>query len=365
VDTILLDTLAEQNHGASSYVRPGQPIDEAVSGFYAKVSTPVLSNISLDFGSVTVSDLYPNPLPDLFAGSQLVLTGRYRDSGSAAITLKGTVNGQPQSFTYADQSFREAGGNEFIPRLWATRKIGYLLNQIRLHGENKELIDEIVKLSVRYGIVTPYTSYLVTEADRALSAAGRDAIAADQYAQAAATPLASSGADAVDKSVAQSAIAGAEAPAAPQGEAANVVKIAGNRTFLFSNNVWIDTAFDASTMTATKVAFASEDYFTLLTARPELAAPFALGPSVIAFTNDGAAYEVTDASAPPLSVIPTYTPAPEATSVPGATQLSPNVTATPAPGVAATPPARQPLCASAFLAPALIIAVPFLLRRRK
>jgi Ca-activated chloride channel family protein len=356
VDTILLDTLVEQNHGASSYVRPGERIDEAVSGFYAKVKSPVLADVALDFGGLVVSDLYPNPLPDLFAGGQLVVAGRYRDSGPAMITLKGVVNGQPRSFVYADQLFRHSGGPDFLPRLWATRKIGYLLNQIRLHGENKELIDQIVSLSVRYGIVTPYTSYLVTEGESALSAAGRDRIAADQYAQAAATQQAATGAEAVDKAVEQSEIAAAEAPAAPTGEAANAVKIVGQRTFLFSNGVWVDTAFDPSAMTATKVEFASDDYFTLLSARPELAPAFALGPRVIAFAADGVAYEVLDTAAPPLITPPTYTPAPALTQ--------PAHSATPAPVVVPGPTGSPSVCAGAFVAP-LLVALPFILRRKK
>ena len=63
-----------------------------------------------------------------------------------------------------------AGG--FIPRLWATRKIGYLLNQIRLHGENRETIDQVVNLSIRYGIITPYTSFLVDETGQVLTEEG-------------------------------------------------------------------------------------------------------------------------------------------------------------------------------------------------
>jgi hypothetical protein len=119
-------------------------------------------------------------------------------------------------------------------------------------------------------------------------------------------------------------------------------------------------------MTATKVEFASGDYFTLLAARPELAAPFALGPRVIAFASDGAAYEVTDVSAPPLTVPPTYTPEPNATEIANvnATQLP---AATPAPAITPAPPTTPrsgSLCAGAFLAP-MLIAVPFLLRRRK
>jgi Ca-activated chloride channel family protein len=360
VDTLLLDTLAEQRHGASSYVRPGQPIDEIVSGFYAKVSTPVLADIALDFGNVIVADTYPNPLPDLFAGGQLVVAGRYRESGGTTIRLTGTVNGERQTFTYPDQFFRASGGDEFVPRLWATRKIGHLLNQVRLHGEDRELIEQIVHLSVRYGIVTPYTSYLVTETDKALSAEGRSAIAADQYAQAAAaTPLAS-GAEAVERAADQSALAAAAAPAAPEGEAADLVKVVGARTFLFSGGVWVDTLFDSAEMAAAPVEFASDDYFSLLAARPELAPAFALGPRVIALADDGAAYEVIETSAPPLNPPATYTPVPVAQATPAPVSTAAVAAPTPAPSTLRSPE----VCGAAFLVP-LLIVVPFLLRRRK
>ena len=94
VNTVLLDTLAQQHRGTSGYVRPDERIDEEVSGFYAKISTPVLADIEMDFGDVLVEDTYPYPLPDLFAGTQLVLAGRYRDSGATRITLTGKVNGE-------------------------------------------------------------------------------------------------------------------------------------------------------------------------------------------------------------------------------------------------------------------------------
>ena len=87
VDTALLDSLTQNHRGTTTYVRPGQDIEEAVSAFYAKVSTPVLANISLDFDDIVVEQMYPQELPDLFAGGQLVLVGRYRDGGPATITL--------------------------------------------------------------------------------------------------------------------------------------------------------------------------------------------------------------------------------------------------------------------------------------
>jgi Ca-activated chloride channel family protein len=162
VNTTLLDSVSQQHRGASAYVRPNEPLDEIVSGFYAKVSTPVLADIKLDFGNVLIEDTYPYPLPDLFAGGQLVLVGRYRRGGTVDIRLTGEVNGKPQEHIYRGQRFTDAGGDPFIARLWATRKIGHLLTQIRLKGSVRELVLELVDLCVRYGIVTPNTSYLAT-----------------------------------------------------------------------------------------------------------------------------------------------------------------------------------------------------------
>ena len=98
VNTTLLDTLAANHRGASAYVKPGENLEDVVSAFYAKISRPVLTDISLDFGGIRVADLYPAPLPDLFVGSQLVVVGRYRSTGATTITLKGMVNGQTQQF---------------------------------------------------------------------------------------------------------------------------------------------------------------------------------------------------------------------------------------------------------------------------
>jgi len=315
VDTFLLDSLAEGHHGTSTYVFPGEPIDEVLSTFYAKVSTPVLTNISLDFGEMSVYDLYPSPLPDLFDGSQIVLVGRYREGGTTDITLSGSVNNQVDTFSFPDQLFsvdspvdssRNAGADtiQFIPRLWATRKIGYLLSQIRLHGPQQEVIDQIVRLSIRYGIVTPYTSYLVTE-PMPLGAAEQDRIAEEEFLALEAAPNAPTyGRDAVEKAAAQGEMESSDVAAAPLYEAADIVRVVGSRTFVFSDDAWVDTAYDAETMQTMKVAFLSDDYFTLASSRPHLAAAFALGARVIAI-SEGIVFEVVDSDIP---VEPIYIP---------------------------------------------------------
>jgi Ca-activated chloride channel family protein len=329
VNTLLLDQLAQDNRGVSAYVRPGQSLDEIVSAFYAKISTPVLADIAIQFGSnVTISDMYPQPLPDLFAGSQLVMVGRYTGSGPSSIGLSGSVNGQSQNFVY-ESNFTSAGGESFIPRLWATRKIGSLLNEIRLHGENKELVDQIVSLSVRYGIITPYTSFLIQENADVFSQAGRQALADEANKQFAA-PAPSSGAAAVDSAQAQQLLRSADQAAPITNEAAQQIQIVGDKTFILKNNVWTDTQFDPTKMKSIKVGFASDDYFKLSQTRSDVAAALALGSRVIVVI-DGQAYEVEEGatSTQPITLPPTIAPQP--TSQPSINVAPTNVPATKTP----------------------------------
>ena len=100
---------------------------------------------------------------NILKNDQLVLVGRYSGQGDSAITIEGTVNGAKRKFTYEINFPRGAEDHEFIPRLWATRRVGYLLDEIRLRGESTELRDEVTELARKYGIVTPYTAYLIVE----------------------------------------------------------------------------------------------------------------------------------------------------------------------------------------------------------
>ena len=167
VNTKLLDQVAEQTRGYCQYVLPNENLELSMSTFWSKVQDPVLANLKLETGSVTVSKLYPKELPDLFKGDQLVAFGTYSHAGKTALTLTGTIDGQPQTFSQ-DVTFDEQtdDGKDWIAKLWATRRIGYLLDDMRLHGENKELKDEIVELARRWGVVTPYTAMLIIEDEK-------------------------------------------------------------------------------------------------------------------------------------------------------------------------------------------------------
>ncbi len=361
VDPNLLDNLAQNHRGTTTYVRPGQAVDEAVSGFYAKVSSPVLSDISLDYDGVIVEESYPQTLPDLFAGSQLVVAGRYREGGPATITLSGEVNGNPQRFTYEDNLFRSSGGDAFIPRLWATRAIGHLLRQIRLHGENDELVQSVVDLSIRYGIITPYTSYLIEE-DDIFSQIGRDAIAEDEL-QAAGGEL---NARVVTEAAVQAEMAAAEAPMMPpmptavsggdfegksrQGAEA-LVQFVGSKTFVLRNGVWMDTAFDQDKhQVIQEIGFATDAYFDLLSAAPDLGQYLALGQQVLVI-YDNLAYQVVEGEGQPEIILPASQGAGSEDTITVDEPATAAVRAeAPTPEPADTPPASQANPCAALLA---------------
>ena len=164
LNTRLLDGLASAHRGAAAYAKPNREIELVLSSFYDKVRYPVLADLDLAVPRMRVYDTFPRRLPDLFRGSQLLVLGRYRSSGEAAIVLKGLVGDSRKRFVYEAGFPKKTGGdNEFIARLWALRKIGYLLEAIKLKGENPELRTEVIRLARKFGVVTPYTSYLAVE----------------------------------------------------------------------------------------------------------------------------------------------------------------------------------------------------------
>lgn len=346
VNTFLLDELSLRHNGASEYVRPFERIDEKVSALYSKVSSPVLTDLVMEFDGVDVYDLHPQRLPDLFAGSQLLVAGRYRGEGDdVTLTLSGDIDGESVTFVYDDLEFRvNAGGDELIPRLWATRRIGHLLNQIRLGGENDELVESIVQLSLRYGIITPYTSFIITEDDilgqenqtriidqinptataLALMPSGQNAVDAAQasgglsnqgvaptmpamFPTASAAPTLHFTLDSTNTSILiVTPVPGTGTPlpsstptttplvnmvTATPLPGGGAIKAVGDRTFILREGVWIDTTYDPEEMEPIEIEFLSEEYFELLAEDERVAEFYALGEQVI-FVLDDVAYQI-------------------------------------------------------------------------
>jgi Ca-activated chloride channel homolog len=163
VNTWLLDTLAEEGRGQREYVKPKEDMEVKVSNFANKIASPVLSDVTLKINGAEVHDLHPQVPGDVFAGTQLSVLGRFDKPGKHTLLLEGTVNGEKRVHEYTVNLAEKDSGKAWLPRMWAVRRVGYLMDQINLKGFNEELKAEIVRLGTRFGIVTPYTSFLVVE----------------------------------------------------------------------------------------------------------------------------------------------------------------------------------------------------------
>ena len=173
VNSRLIDRLARANHGQSEYVLPDEDIEQHVGRLYRKISAPVLVNaeIAIDLDGTQpergrpTNRVYPRDIHDIFAGQQVTMVGRYNTSGAAKIKIHGTVGGEHKMFSFP-ADFAGQSGNEtyaFVEKIWASRRIGEIIDQLDLEGQNKELVDELVSLSVQHGIITPYTSFLADD----------------------------------------------------------------------------------------------------------------------------------------------------------------------------------------------------------
>lgn len=288
VNTYLLDRLSEAARGTTQYVRPDEDVEQAVSVLAAKVRHPVLTDLALVHGGVDVTEVYPRELPDLFAGEDLVLFGRYNGTGNARMGVAGRRNGAAERYTTEVRFSRTQAANDFIPRLWAARRLGDLDRRIRSaqadgasHVQIQDMVEELRATALRYGLLSEYTAYLVLEPG-AVASAGRDAIlqmpppavsgeiavARAEEARRAREVSSVAQMDEAQKlasaRVAMSAHIATPSPAADE----NHRSVAG-RTFRLKDGVWSDIAIDPAIRTIDIVAF-SDAYFALLRALPEL-----------------------------------------------------------------------------------------------
>jgi len=275
VNTHLLDKISQQNSGVSEYITPDEDLEIKISNFFSKINNPILSDLELDFGQINVKNLYPTELPDLFKGSQIIVFGRYENSGDTAITLRGRVDGEEKSFSYDAEFPSISEENDFIPRLWATRRIGYLLEQIRLHGEEKEIVDEIIELSLRYGIITPYTSFLV-DVDTEHGRPTRIEEARNLFDQIL-------GATAFKAESGVGAVKGAkttwELQRTETYQTAERVRVVELKTFYLRDGIWIDNEYSPKKETI-KIKYDSETYWNLVRENPEIGKYLSLGRNV-------------------------------------------------------------------------------------
>ena len=285
VNTNLLDKLSNQNNAVSEYVLPDESIEAKVSSFYSKIANPVLSDVTLNWDSgLHATELYPREVPDFFRGSQQVVIGKYTEDMSAGLVLSGRVGDEQKDFAYRLDFDSRDSKNYFIPRLWATRRIGDLMDAIRLNGEEQELVDEIIRLSKRYGIITQYTSFLVDlDMNQTEDQLLQESRGFWTQSKAAYDFSSQTGSAAVNNAQGTQGMAQQLNAAAPSAIAADEatnqrIQQKNDKTFYLQNDTWIDNDFVADDAIA--IQQYSDAYFDLIGADPVMGDYLSLGGNV-------------------------------------------------------------------------------------
>ncbi|MDA1013980.1 MAG: VWA domain-containing protein [Planctomycetota bacterium] len=285
VNAHLLDQLAEVSSGQSEYVAPDEEIDQKIAGLYNQLANPVMTDVKVAFGELQSHSVFPRKVPALFRNSQVMLFGRFRDEAKGTVELTGKLADQQRRYAAKIES-TDGSDCEFIAPLWASRKIGYLLQEIRLHGEEQELINEVVRLSKKYGIVTEYTQSLALAGGILL----RDhaSLTSDAFRELTAARQMKTGAWAVNQAkndrLLQSRIVSSNAGnnfldrRGQTVSASDALKQVGNRAYYYRNGVWQDGTEVGKRKTRTVKAF-SKEYFDLLR-NPDFAKAQQLGGAV-------------------------------------------------------------------------------------
>ena len=274
VHTYLLERLAAAGRGTVDYVGPGQDVEEAVGSLATRIGHPVLVDLRFAGSPVRLKDMQPTQLPDLYAGQELVVFGRYQPGegdGAGEVSIAGTREGRVQRFAARLEFPARAASGEYIPRLWAARRIGDLMRTIRIEGETPDRVAEVRELALRYGLLSEYTSHLVQEPGNTVVFSGVPPVIPQ-------APVAVSGQAAVAS--AQIAAARREVRTAADVIAAESVaggtlaarddrRIVAGRAFRLESGAWLDIAHRPQARMVVLEPF-SRAYFDVISQLPEL-----------------------------------------------------------------------------------------------
>ena len=300
VNTNLLDGMAEAGRGRSDYVRPEEDVREKVGGVMHRIGSPLLTNPQLTITGVTVTDMYPRVLPDIYEGESVTVFGRYRGTGRATIRVQ-ALAGQERVQREWRARFADAASERyrFVGNLWARRRVAELFRQHNTEPSDA-VREEITELGVRWNLVTPFTSYLSVEPGHPMApsppARHMGVRAASPVAESASAPMmmmdgggaSSVGRGAVERSIARREMEDADQLSSSRAGEAQTRMIAG-RTFDLSDGVWVERGLRGGRERT--ITYLSDAWFELQRTDATLRAILSLGEEV-RFEHGGAVIRV-------------------------------------------------------------------------
>ena len=277
VNDHMLDKMAADNGGTRNYVTPNEDIEDAVSSLFRKMNEPVLVDVRINFGQIVAKELTPKNLPDLFREEQLTVLGRYEGHGNTVLKLRGIIGSEQHEFSKNVHFSELELDNDFLPHLWAEGRVTELVDEAALNGGNEELHKEIERLSKKYGVRTPYTSFIAAD-DGSLKTNYRSTLS-DAYTSA--IPIHERIMHTREIEVRKSV---------RRKRQYTDTKYIGRKVFHYQNGIWVDSEYDGQSERK-EIECGSDEHFTLINHFPELA-KYDKFPFVI-ICYKGVTYEIT------------------------------------------------------------------------
>lgn len=158
----LLERMAQVGRGTSQYIRQDEDPQPVITAMLSRISKPYLTDVEINWAGLSVIDVYPNPVPDLYSAQPLILFARYDVAGQGEVTLRGTINGQP----YEDRIWISLPNwypdNGSLASVWAREKIKYLMLE-KLGGRMPGIEQEVTNLALEFNLMSQYTSFVAVD----------------------------------------------------------------------------------------------------------------------------------------------------------------------------------------------------------
>jgi Ca-activated chloride channel family protein len=160
VNRYLLEGLARAGRGVSTFITLDESTERAADELFERLAHPALTDLKIDWGTLGAIEVHPQPMPDLFAGRPVILTGRYKGQGPAKIRLNGQAAGQPFEMSLEV----EAGARHpALATVWARAKIASLYDSVIGSSDAREVQDEIRRLALQYGLMCDWTAFVAVD----------------------------------------------------------------------------------------------------------------------------------------------------------------------------------------------------------
>ncbi|HVE38263.1 MAG TPA: VIT and VWA domain-containing protein [Planctomycetota bacterium] len=163
VNRYLLEALARVGRGASTFVTLDEATERAADELYQRIEHPALADLRIDWGAMNVSDVQPQPLPDLFVGRPVVLCGRFKGQGRAAVRLSGRAGERPVELSLEVDLDEPGLRHAALPSIWARTKIAGLHDRAFGAPDSREYMEEIRRLALNYGLMSEWTAFVAVD----------------------------------------------------------------------------------------------------------------------------------------------------------------------------------------------------------